>query len=504
MTLRSLTNEEIENIVSGLRFAVKHTKVQEHLLEIHKSKTRTKLKQIKVKETKIQELKMGIINNFYASICSPYESIGVNASQCIGEPTTQGTLNTFHSSGISAKNTTLGFARARELFNATHTPTNPTCNIYFTKDNKTLENLHKVSDKIPATTIGNLVKDYKVFDPSSYVADCEDNPLKWQQVWFKLHPDEEPINEDEWCLRLKFNVTKLYNYNLKISEIAKKICNNFSDVRCIQSPLNIGIIDVIVDCSQVNITNNQTTTLEDIEDDDQAREFYMSKIVSPRIRGEYICGVSGISKLYYRKVKSNESFGGFPLKKEIADRLKTDEEWIIDTDGTNLSELLAQPGVDYTRTISNDMWEILSIFGIEAARQYMFVEFMNIITSGGSSINPIHILTLVSKMTYTGSIRAIARFGVETSQYDPIARATFEEVMTQLITSTVFSETDKLKGISSNIVLGTKISAGTGMVEFEDIQLNIVKSPIGSQVTPPESKIKPPKQTIVDEEFEEI
>jgi len=169
-----------------------------------------------------------------------------------------------------------------------------------------------------------------------------------------------------------------------------------------------------------------------------------------------------------------------------------------------LSELLAQPGVDYTRTISNDMWEILSIFGIEAARQYMFVEFMNIITSGGSSINPIHILTLVSKMTYTGSIRAIARFGVETSQYDPIARATFEEVMTQLITSTVFSETDKLKGISSNIVLGTKISAGTGMVEFEDIQLNIVKSPIGSQVTPPESKIKPPKQTIVDEEFEEI
>ena len=77
-------------------------------------------------------------------------------------------------------------------------------------------------------------------------------------------------------------------------------------------------------------------------------------------------------------------------------------------------------------------------------------------------------------MTYTGGIRAIARFGVETSQYGPIARATFEEVMSQIVTSAIFSEVDPLNGISSNIVTGKEINAGTGTIKFEDIPLKIV------------------------------
>lgn len=124
--------------------------------------------------------------------------------------------------------------------------------------------------------------------------------------------------------------------------------------------------------------------------------------------------------------------------------------------------------------MSNDLWELSNLFGIEAVRSYLFIEFMNIVTAGGVSINPVHIATLVGKMTYTGRIRAIARFGVETSQYDPIARATFEEVMSQLVTSAIFSEKDKLSGISSNIVLGTKINAGTGSVKIERIPVNVV------------------------------
>jgi hypothetical protein len=173
----------------------------------------------------------------------------------------------------------------------------------------------------------------------------------------------------------------------------------------------------------------------------------------------------------------DESYGGFPLKPEIAKNLKSDEEWIVDTDGTNLAEILTRPGVDSYRTMSNDMWEIASIFGIEAARMYLFLEFMNIVSSGGISINPVHIQVLVDKMCYTGSIRAIARFGVETAQYDPIARATFEEVMSQIITSAMFSEKDNLNGISSNIVLGTKINAGTGRIQFDDIPLRVVRPP---------------------------
>lgn len=465
---RSLTSDEVASIIESIHFGGGPiTPIQENLLAIHRDKTRKKLLLIKIKPSKVSDLKRIIQQRFYSSIVAQGEAVGVNAAQCIGEPTTQSTLNTFHHTGQSAKNVTLGFPRAKELFNATHTPSNPTCNIYFTTGNKSPKTLHKIVDKIPAATINALIKRWDIFEPAEYELEY------WHTAWFKLHPDFE-LGESDWCLRLKFNIAKLYSHDLKLTEIVDYLHKTYEDVRCIPSPLNIGIIDVIVNCAEISIDGARSAELANITDDLEAKRFYMDKIVSPKIRGEQVCGIENISRIYFRKVKPNESFGGFPLKKEIAARITTEEEWIVDTDGTNLAEILAIDGVDSERTISNDMWEIFNLFGIEAVRMYLFNEFMGIVTGGGSSINPIHIHTLVSKMTYTGGVRSIARFGIETSQYDAIARATFEEVMSQLITSAIFSETDRLKGISSNIVLGTKIRAGTGTTQLENIPLNVV------------------------------
>lgn len=469
---RVLTDAEIASIVDSLRFSMgEHTPIQENLLNIHKDKTRKKLSTVKVRPSKLPDLKRIIQQRFYSSIVAQGEAVGVNAAQCIGEPTTQSTLNTFHHTGQSAKNVTLGFPRAKELFNATHTPSNPTCTMYFTTANKSPKTLHKITDKIPAATINGLIKRWDIFEPVEYELEY------WHTAWFKLHPDFE-VSDADWCLRLKFNIAKLYSHNLKLVEIAEYIEKTYEDARCIPSPLNIGTIDVLVNCSEITITGERSGELMNIADDWEAKRFYMDKIVSPKIRGEQVCGIENITRIYFRKVKPNESFGGFPLKKEIAARITSEEEWIVDTDGTNLAEILAVDGIDAERTISNDMWEIFTLFGIEAVRMYLFNEFMGIVTGGGSSINPIHIHTLVSKMTYTGGVRSIARFGIETSQYDAIARATFEEVMSQLITSAVFSETDRLKGISSNIVLGTKIRAGTGVAQLENIALNVVPQPM--------------------------
>jgi DNA-directed RNA polymerase beta' subunit len=375
--------------------------------------------------------------------------------------------DTFHSTGISAKNVTLGFPRARELFNATKSQSNPSCTIYFMKDNDTPEKLHKYTDKMPEFIIDQLLvkNGYKVYNPEEF-------ELKnWHFVWYKLNNKTAELTEDEWILRLEFNLEKLYENNLTVAEIAKKLETNYTDMYCIPSPLNLGLIDIVVNCIEINPPDKSFET----EDIYTARTFYMNNIISPKIRGLQCCGIQGISKIYYRYADVDETFGGFKLKEHIADRLKTKKEWIAETDGTNLEEILCLPGIDPYRTMSNDMWEICNILGIEAARRYLFLEFMNIAKNGGISINPVHFEILVSKMTYTGAIRAITRFGVETLQYGPIARATFEEVMSQLVTSSVFSETDHLNGISSNIVLGTRINAGTGIVNLDTIPLRVVK-----------------------------
>ena len=53
------------------------------------------------------------------------ESVGCIAAQSVGEPSTQMTLNTFHSAGVATKNVTLGIPRLKELLDGTRNPKTP-------------------------------------------------------------------------------------------------------------------------------------------------------------------------------------------------------------------------------------------------------------------------------------------------------------------------------------------------------------------------------------------
>ena len=52
---------------------------------------------------------------YMRSLINPGEAVGIIASQSIGEPSTQMTLNTFHFAGHGAANVTLGIPRMREI-----------------------------------------------------------------------------------------------------------------------------------------------------------------------------------------------------------------------------------------------------------------------------------------------------------------------------------------------------------------------------------------------------
>ena len=55
------------------------------------------------------------------------------------------------------------------------------------------------------------------------------------------------------------------------------------------------------------------------------------------------------------------------------------EEWVLDTNGINLIEILQHNNVDSTRTISNDVYEVINILGIEAARDIILSEIREVI-----------------------------------------------------------------------------------------------------------------------------
>ena len=69
-------------------------------------------------------------------------------------------------------------------------------------------------------------------------------------------------------------------------------------------------------------------------------------------------GIEQIAKVYMHLPKQD-------AKKRIVinseGEFKATREWILETDGTNLLEVLSRPSVDPVRTTSNDICEIFSV-----------------------------------------------------------------------------------------------------------------------------------------------
>jgi DNA-directed RNA polymerase II subunit RPB1 len=139
-------------------------------------------------------------------------------------------------------------------------------------------------------------------------------------------------------------------------------------------------------------------------------------------------------------------------------------EWVLDTDGTNLQEILGNPNVDAERTVSNDVWEIYECFGIEAARTAIYNEVMSVI--GENSVNYRHLSLLIDTMTHRGFLMSIDRHGINRGDVGPLAKSSFEETTDMLINASVFSDYDRINGVSANIMLGQLPPCGTGDSEI--------------------------------------
>jgi len=142
------------------------------------------------------------------------------------------------------------------------------------------------------------------------------------------------------------------------------------------------------------------------------------------------------------------------------------EDWLINTLGSNLEEILKIEEVDKTRTITNDIHETFKVLGIEAARNVIIKEAMKTLQEQGLNVDIRHIILVGDIMTSTGRIQSIGRYGVAGAQTSILSRAAFEETVKHLVRASIRNETDEFKGIFENVMIGQVIPAGTGMLEL--------------------------------------
>ncbi|MEM2726828.1 MAG: DNA-directed RNA polymerase subunit A'' [Archaeoglobaceae archaeon] len=145
---------------------------------------------------------------------------------------------------------------------------------------------------------------------------------------------------------------------------------------------------------------------------------------------------------------------------------KEGEEYVLYTEGSSLKKVMKVKGVDFSRTLTNDIFEIYEVLGIEAARSAIIKEALSTLEEQGLEVDVRHIMLLADVMTADGELRQIGRHGVAGEKQSILARAAFEMTVNNLLDAAMRGEMDYLKGITENIIIGQPIRLGTGDVEL--------------------------------------
>jgi len=157
---------------------------------------------------------------------------------------------------------------------------------------------------------------------------------------------------------------------------------------------------------------------------------------------------------------------GIPDIKRVLVTQEENGEWVIRTDGSNLSKVLEIPGVDTSRTTTNNVHEIAKTLGIEASRNALINEAKGVLEEQGLDVDVRHVMLVADMMTTTGEVQQIGRHGISGKKASVLARAAFEITVPNIVEAAVKGESDPLAGVTENVIVGQSIPIGTGLVEL--------------------------------------
>lgn len=335
--------------------------------------------------------------------------------------------DTFHQAGKGDKTVTTGVPRVEELLNATKDPKTVNNIIYLKDKHSSIAEMRKtIGHNIVEMTFASITKSYKIC--------INKKKEKWYDSFKIIYGDNFSQYED--CLSLKIDMDKLYEYKLDMQTIAKIVSEEYSDMVCVFSPDSIGQLDIFVDTSNIELPENRILFINN----ENAKDIYLEEVVQPILSNIIICGVQGIHDIYF-----------------------TDDMEKFETLGSNFSTILGLPFVDFTRTISNNVWDIYETLGIEAARMFLIEEFLGLM----EGINLCHIQILVEKMTHSGTIASISRYSMRNEESGPFGKASFEESMDNFVKAGLYGQVESTNGVSASIICGKRAQIGTGICDLK-------------------------------------
>lgn len=151
---------------------------------------------------------------------------------------------------------------------------------------------------------------------------------------------------------------------------------------------------------------------------------------------------------------------------QISKEPDNSNHYMIFTEGTDFVKTLRIPGVDQTKIYTNHTYEIAETLGIEAARNAIIKESVDVLKVQGLDVDLRHITLVADLMTGNGDVRQIGRHGISGEKDSVLARASFEITVKHLLEACLKGEVDPLKGIAENVIVGQVIPLGTGSIDL--------------------------------------
>ncbi len=171
----------------------------------------------------------------------------------------------------------------------------------------------------------------------------------------------------------------------------------------------------------------------------------------------------GLPALYTLKERIKEvKVNGIEDIQEVIPKMENNEIILL-ASGSNLKEVFKIAEVDYTKTITNNIFEVAKNLGIEAARQTIITEASKVIGEQGLDIDIRHIMFIADLMTAKGEIKGITRSGITEEKESVLARASFETPIRHLINASLIGEVDMLNSVVENVMINQPIPLGTGL-----------------------------------------
>ena len=391
-------------------------------------------------------------------------------------------VDTFHFAGVASKsNVTRGVPRIEEILSLSSEIKNPSLSIYLKQEDETQKDkARSIMYMLEHTRLEEIVRSVEVcFDPdelNTLINDDKDTIEQYREFEKMVDEcNEVSLSNDEnekskWIIRMIMDPEVMLEKNITMDDVNFTLNNCYENqINCVYSDYNSDKLVFRIRMNEVikNSSNRGGQKKTKVNPLDQSDQIYILKNFQEQLLQNVVLrGIKGIDKVILRKIKDNMVENNGVYKKQ--------DIWVLDTIGTNLLDVLGLDYIDKNRTFSNDIIEIYNVLGIEAARQAIYNELVDVIEFDGTYINYHNFSVLVDRMTFTHKLISIFRHGINNDNIGPIAKASFEETPEMFLKAARHGELDTLRGISANVMCGQEGFFGTScfqvVLDIEEMQ----------------------------------